>query len=145
MKTIETQITIPASIAQVWSVLMDHTSYQNWNPFISNISGLVHPGSTLEVTIHPEEDKSMNFSPIVLKNNAYQEFRWKGKLWMQGIFDGEHYFILKPNGNQTQFIHGEHFTGILSGLLFKLIGKNTQNGFRAMNQALYKEVLKRMS
>ncbi len=145
MKTIETHITIPASISQVWSVLMDHTSYQKWNPFISNISGLTNPGNTLEVTIHPEENKSMHFSPIVLKNNTNQEFRWKGKLWVQGIFDGEHYFILKSDGKQTQFTHGEHFSGILSGLLFKMIGENTQNGFKAMNQALYNEVLKRMS
>jgi len=145
MKTIETQITIPASISQVWSVLMDHKSYSDWNPFISKIAGETTPGNALDVTILPEIDRPMHFKPIVLLNDLEQEFRWKGKLWIKGVFDGEHYFILKSKGNQTLLTHGEHFSGILSGLLFQMIGKNTEQGFKAMNQALYNEVLKRKS
>ena len=69
----------------------------------------------------------MDFKPIVLKNQFRQEFRWKGKLGMKGIFDGEHYFILEEiSTKQTRFIQGENFTGLLSGLLLKMIDEEHQ-------------------
>ena len=56
---------------------------------------------------------------------------------MRGIFDGEHYFIIQSSGsNQTTFIQGENFTGLFSGVLFHMIGENTEKGFQLMNQAL---------
>jgi hypothetical protein len=137
MRSIKTEIVINSSIEEVWNVLMDHQSYPIWNPFIKKISGSIHPGEYLQVTIQSEGNKSMKFNPVVLVNNINQEFRWVGKLGIKGVFDGEHYFILEQIGpNQTKFIHGEIFTGILSGLLIKMIGKDTEVGFVSMNEAL---------
>lgn len=60
-----------------------------------------------------------------------------GSLWVKGLFDGRHYFDLEPLGpTRYKLIHGEHFTGILSGLLLKQIGEETRRNFVAMNQAL---------
>jgi hypothetical protein len=79
----------------------------------------------------------MLFKPRVLINNTNREFRWKGKLFINGIFDGEHYFILnKISDNKTELIHGEIFTGILSGLIFNKIYKDTIAGFELMNKGL---------
>lgn len=145
MKKIETTLIIPASTQQVWSVLMDYTSYPQWNPFIIKISGKTEVNQTLQVTISPKPNNTMDFTPTVLKNDITQEFRWKGKLWVDGIFDGEHYFILESLGDhQTKFIHGEQFTGLLAAPLFKLIKENTKKGFEAMNLKLNDEVLKRI-
>ena len=86
----------------------------------------------------------MQFKPIVITNSQGQEFRWKGKLFVKGIFDGEHYFIVEPVGSdQTRFIHGENFTGIFSGLMFKMIGEDTLTGFQAMNIALKNQAEKK--
>jgi hypothetical protein len=64
-----------------------------------------------------------------------------GKLGIKGVLDGEHYFQLKVIDSQkTELIHGENFSGILSGLLLKMIGEKTKNGFEAMNEALKIEV-----
>jgi hypothetical protein len=146
MKAIETEIIIPASKQQIWSVLMDHSSYPNWNPFIIHISGKSEVKQSLQVKINPKPNNTMGFTPIVLVNNLNQEFRWKGKLWLNGIFDGEHYFILESlNEKQTKLIHGEQFSGILTAPLFSLIGNNTKKGFETMNIALKEEVLKRIS
>jgi hypothetical protein len=55
---------------------------------------------------------------------------------INGLFDGEHYFILKPNEKgTTDFIHGEKFSGILVPF-FKGMLKKTQEGFELMNQEL---------
>ena len=79
----------------------------------------------------------MQFQPIVLVNDSEKEFRWIGKLFVTGIFDGEHYFLLEEvSPNQTRFIQGENFTGLLSGILMRMIGKNTEAGFIEMNKSL---------
>jgi hypothetical protein len=90
---------------------MDHESYPTWNPFIKQISGTNQPGEYSLVEIQAGTNKPMQFTPIVITNNQGQEFRWRGKLLVKGIFDGEHYFIVEPVGSdQSRFIHGENFT-----------------------------------
>lgn len=60
---------------------------------------------------------------------------------MKGVFDGEHYFILEEiTPNQTRFIQGENFTGLLSAILMKMIGEDTRGGFISMNEALKTQV-----
>lgn len=137
MKSIRTQITINAPAAQVWKVLTNFSDYPNWNPFIKSISGEPAVGGSLNASIQLPGQNPMTFKPTVLKAEEGREFRWLGKTFFNGLFDGEHYFILKPiNDQETEFIHGEQFTGLLAGAIFKMIGENTKKGFEAMNQAL---------
>lgn len=140
MRNIKTEISINASPTEVWNILLDHEAYPDWNPFIKKISGPPQPGENLLVNIQPPDSKAMEFKPLVLVNEKEKEFRWVGKLFVKGIFDGEHYFLLESVGpNETIFTQGENFTGILSGLLMKMIGKNTLRGFESMNDALKKK------
>jgi hypothetical protein len=140
MRNLETEITINASLNVVWDILLDHSAYPDWNPFITQISGPTQPGENLVVNLKPPDGKSMEFKPRVLANEKEKEFRWIGKLFVKGIFDGEHYFLLDPVGpNETLFTQGENFTGILSGLMMKMIGENTKVGFESMNKALKKQ------
>ena len=68
-------------------------------------------------------------------------FRWRGKLWLKGLFDREHYFRLEAlESNKTLFIHGERFSGLLVAPLMKMIGENTKRGFEQMNEALKMKV-----
>ena len=137
MRNLKTDIVINAPSEAVWNILMDHESYPTWNPFIKQISGTTQPGKYISVELQAGKNKPMQFKPIVITNNQSKEFRWRGKLFVKGIFDGEHYFILEPIGSdQTRFIQGENFTGILSGLMIKMIGEDTVEGFHAMNNAL---------
>ncbi len=139
MKTIETEIRIDTDISYVWNVLMDFDNYPKWNPFIRSIHGEQKTGNRLMVDIKPPGGKEMSFKPEILILNPNREFRWKGKLFIHGLFDGEHFFMLESVGNdQTRFIHGESFSGILVPLLGGML-KKTRNGFQLMNEALKKE------
>jgi hypothetical protein len=136
MKKIETEILIQAPIDLVWTVLTDFDSYPGWNPFVRSIRGIKSVGEILEVQIQPPGGKGMTFRPEILKFDLEKEFRWKGKLLVRGVFDGEHYFILEKKGEKaTQLIHGEVFTGILVSLLSGTLTK-TGDGFRLMNEAI---------
>ena len=139
MRSIETSIIIEAPKDKVWSVLTDFERYPQWNPFIKSLTGVTEVGNTISATIQPPESGAMTFKPTVLVFDNEKEFRWKGKLLIKGLFDGEHFFILKDNGNgSTEFIQGEQFGGILVGLLSKALVK-TEEGFNLMNEALKKE------
>lgn len=81
----------------------------------------------------------MTFKPEVLKVDVNKEFRWKGKLLLKGIFDGEHYFQLMDLGDgTTHFVHGESFIGLLVPLMGGALTK-TKMGFELMNEALKRE------
>jgi hypothetical protein len=139
MKTIESEIVINASPEKVWSVLTRFEDHKRWNPFITSIKGEGVVGNNLVVSIKPPGGGGMTFKPVVLKFDAPKEFRWRGKLGVKGIFDGEHYFILEEAGaNRTRFIHGENFSGILVSLMKGALEK-TRQGFILMNQSLKKE------
>jgi hypothetical protein len=142
MKNIQTEILINTDITKVWDVLMNFDNYPKWNPFITSISGESKLGSRLTVSIKPPGGNGMTFKPNILTLEANKEFRWKGKLGINGIFDGEHYFILEVLENdKTKFIQGEKFSGLLVPLVGKMLDK-TQKGFEAMNEKL-KEMTER--
>ena len=134
--SLDTRIIIKATPAQVWEVLTDFAKYPEWNPFVQSLQGEVQVGNTIETQL-----PGMKFTPTVMVFDANKEFRWKGKLFFRGLFDGEHFFQLKDNGDgTTTFIHGENFDGILVGLLKnKLLGE-TKTGFEEMNAALRERV-----
>lgn len=140
-KELRTSIVINKSPEKVWAVLTDFEKYPQWNPFIQHISGNPVVGKQITAKIAPPEGQSMVFTPIVLAFTPNKEFRWIGKLWIKGLFDGDHKFELIDNQNgTTTLIHSEKFGGILVGLFEKMIDNNTKKGFEQMNEQLKKRV-----
>lgn len=137
MKKIETSVLINASAERVWNLLMDAPAYPEWNPFIQQLEGTLAKGETIKAKIQPPGKQAMIFKPIVLVCDTNKEFRWIGKLMIKGLFDGEHFFKLEAiNAKQTKLIHGEQFSGLLTGILLAMIAKATKEGFHQMNEAL---------
>lgn len=137
MKAIKTQILIDASPESVWQTLTDFESFGEWNPFITSIEASAEEGSELSIVIEPKPGSKTSFKPEVLVSMPAEELRWKGKLFVKGLFDGEHYFILeRQNDGSTLFKHGEYFSGLLVRPLMSMIGEDTEQGFKAMNSAL---------
>jgi hypothetical protein len=81
----------------------------------------------------------MRFTPTVLAVKPERELRWLGKLLLPGLFDGEHYFLLEPIGEErTRFTHGENFSGLLVSIFGGALSA-TEEGFKAMNLALKRQ------
>lgn len=139
MKHLETNITIHSPARIVWDILMDFDNYPNWNPFIKRLSGNAQLDGKLDAIIFNGK-KDFNFKPKVVTYKEGTEFGWKGKLFIKGIFDGQHYFQLKEDQSAdtptTEFFHGEYFSGILAGMLLKSLGEATEQGFKNMNLAM---------
>jgi len=143
---IETEILIAASPARVWALLMDFERHPQWNPFIRQIQGEAMVGRRLRVRVKPAGGHELGFEPEVLIVKPMQEFRWKGQWLVPGLFDGEHYFELRPDADgATVLVHGERFSGLLVPFLRGQLNTDTRPGFIAMNEALRQEVLKTAS
>jgi hypothetical protein len=137
---IDTSIEIAAPPARVWSILMDFAGYPRWNPFVRSISGDVEVGASLVVSIEPPGGRAMRFRPVVIAVEPQRELRWKGKLLIPGLFDGEHWFRLRPTTHDALvFEHGEQFSGLLVPRFRPTLENTTRNGFVAMNEALKRE------
>lgn len=138
---VHTEIEIKASAQQVWAVLSDFQTYPEWNPFIKSIIGKPEQGEKLRIEVQPGDAKPMRFSPKVLIAEPEQELRWLGHLGVRGLFDGEHYFLIKAvSENLVHFHHGERFSGLLVGMLRNSLERDTKRGFEEMNQALQARV-----
>jgi hypothetical protein len=137
MKQLHTEIQINASAQTVWNILTDFNKYPEWNPFIRSFQGDVSEGSQFTVVLQPPDSNPMTFKPTCLKLVKDKEFRWLGRLWMPGLFDGEHIFELIDNGNhRIRFVQREKFKGLLVPLLWKQLDTGTRKGFELMNQKL---------
>ena len=135
MKTLYTEITIQALPEKVWNILIDFESYHEWNPFVLSIEGKPEVGTQLKVVLKNGKGTSV-FKPKVVSVKVNSAFAWLGSLPL-GMFTGHHQFrIEKINEKEVKFIQTEEFSGLLSGILLKLIGEATKQSFMAMNEAL---------
>lgn len=136
MHSIKTEIIINANKEKVWEILTDFGNYPTWNPFIISIKGEPVEGSRLTNTLLNGQ-KTMTFKPRILKVTPHAYFEWLGSLWFKGLFDGRHYFKIEETGpGQVKLIHGEEFSGLLSGSILNQIGEQTRQNFIRMNNAL---------
>lgn len=141
MDEIVTRIEIDASPEAVWSVLTDFEAYPEWNPVL-DVDGEAVEGERLDVTTDYENTRPMTFRPTVLVVDEPTELRWQGRLFVPGLYDGEHRFMLTPvdDAQRTRLTHAETFRGVLVGFINRRIGDAVEAGFDRMNDALKNRV-----
>ncbi|MFC3058717.1 SRPBCC domain-containing protein [Paenirhodobacter populi] len=130
---IVTEVGIDAPPAQAWALLGDPESYRDWNPFIVSLQGELAEGARLTATMRPQAGREMTFRPTVLKVAPERELRWRGRLLLPRILDGEHYFLLEQRDGGTRLVHGERFRGLL---LWFIDARQFRADFDRMNMAL---------
>lgn len=137
MKNLHTEIIINASAQKVWSILTDFEKFPEWNPMVVSIEGKEEVGAQLTVALKNGSSTS-TFQPKVVVFEKEKAFEWLGHLPL-GMFNGRHQFkVEKLSDSQVKFVHREDFSGWLSGLIMRMIGEQTRQGFIAMNEALKK-------
>jgi hypothetical protein len=137
MRELITQLEINAPAERVWGILVDFEGYPRWNPFIRHINGEPKEGSRLRAFLQPPGSRGMTIKPVVLRADPGRELRWLGRLFLPGLFAGEHRFVIEPTaGSEVIFTQAERFRGLLVPLLWNFLDKKTRDGFNRMNEAL---------
>jgi hypothetical protein len=136
-RKLRAEVEIEAPPDRVWEVLTDFAAYQEWNPFIVQAAGEATPGTRLELHMRLPGRRPTTFRPEVLEADPSRRLRWLGRLFVPGLFDGEHSFTIEAAGPaRTRLTQHEEFRGLLAPLLLAAIAKPTQAAFHEMNQAL---------
>ena len=136
MRLIETATDIQASAARIWSILTDFPAYPAWNPFITAAERELRLGARLEITIALPGHRRMTFRPVVLVVERERELRWRGRMLIPRLFDGEHAFGLEQRAETCRFLHAERFAGMLLPFLGEELFEAIRRGFESMNAAL---------
>jgi hypothetical protein len=140
-RSIETEVEIHGTAAQVWEVLTDFGRYPEWNPFILRITGTLQTGSQLKALVQTPHFPKITIRPLLLNVEAEHELRWLGHWIVPKVFDGEHLFAIEPLGEaKVNFVQKELFTGLLVPLVWGKMAGNIRLGFEKMSQALKKRI-----
>lgn len=133
---IRTEVEISAPCAEVWGILTDFPRYQEWNPFITEISSDAVEGHPLQLMLSLPEGRDLKLKLRLLRFEQNRELRWRGHLLFPGLFDGEHFFRLEELGpRRTRLVQGENFSGVLLRFTGRTITRRAR-GFVYMNNAL---------
>jgi hypothetical protein len=130
-KSVHTELTIPATPEEIWSILMDVPGYKEWNPVLIPIEGELVEGNKLKYRmIQPGGTESVVDSKVV-KIIEHKLLNQYGGI--PGFLTFDHRYILEPvNGGTRVTIH-EDYRGI--GVLFW----NTswvESAYQKVNKAL---------
>lgn len=139
-KRLSATIDIEAKPGEVWGVLTDLETYEEWNPHIPDGRGAPVIGETIELRMVAGGDRRMTMKPTVTEAIPGEAFEWLGHLGIRGVFDGRHRFDLEPVSGGTRLTQSEEFTGFLVPLLSGMLDTSTRPGFEAMNLALKERV-----
>lgn len=135
MRIIERAVDIQAPPAAVWQFLTDTDRYEDWNPFMPRLSGRLAAGERLTLTVRPGK-RAMTFRPTVLAVEDGAVIRWRGRLGVRGLVNGEHELRLEPiPDGGTRFVQRETCTGLFVPMMLRVLD-DAATGFAAMNAAL---------
>jgi hypothetical protein len=139
VKEVRSEIVINSYPENVWKILTDFATYDQWNPFINKIIGLPREGDKIDIYIETPSGKKRKYSPRVTKVEEARELRWFGKSSLPGLLNAEHIFTIEEiQPQQVRFVQLEVFDGLLSGLFGKGMDSDVKQGFEDMNYALKK-------
>ncbi len=125
MKFFSVKINIACSPEEIWTVLMDTSSYPEWATGTHRLEGQIAPGETLELFTASKPDKSMTLKVSHLE--PQRTFTLSGGLPFNS-FKGDRTFTLIPQADgTTDFSMREVFSGWLSPLLGRLIPDLTKS------------------
>ncbi len=108
------EVEIAAPLAHVFGVLTDFKSYEEWNPFLTSVSGQLAVGQKLSVEMSLPEGKTYVLEPEVTHVTENAELRWRGRYLSPALLEAEHFFVLSERpGGVTRVVQGQNFSGFL--------------------------------
>lgn len=137
MLNAETKIKLQATPEEAWQVLKDLANFNQWNTrtsFTPNNNDItVGKKLTMRVKLF---SLWLNVPVMIQSYDKENGLRWVGGI--PGLYRGSHYFYCKKQGDQTVFIQGEDFTGLLVPLMWPMLKKELMGLYESGNLSFAK-------
>jgi hypothetical protein len=135
---LRSEVEINAPIAHVYRVLTQFVHYQEWNPFLTSVSGKLEVGQTLAVEMSLPEGQTYLLQPRVTQVTENSELRWQGRFLFPALLQAEHFFQLREQDRGvTRVVQGQNFSGFLLRFAGNALTLSAR-GSVYLNQALKK-------
>ena len=135
-RELKTQIEIAAPPSLAWSVLTDFARYPAWNPFIIEVSGSARENATIDYRFEFPRGVRVRTKARILRAEPERELRWTAHFVSSSLFNGEHYFVIKPtSGSSFVFHHGEIFSGGLLPVALPVLQRSGPPIYRGLTAA----------
>lgn len=142
MREIQTEITIAAPRAKVWSILSNIDKWQDWSPVIKQANGTATLGSKLSITMCGKEGKDgaagPKYEPVITVLEEPKRLQWRATMLAGFIFENGKILELEESGSGTRLVHTETFSGLMTPLMWGQMKKGVPPMLNSMNEALKK-------
>ena len=109
-RSVHTELTVPASPEDIWSVLIDAPGYKEWNPVFVHVEGEYREGAKLQYQLKPPDGDQMAVPATVKKLIPRKELNQYGGI--PGVLTFSHTYLLEPVDRGTRVTQKEEYRGI---------------------------------
>ena len=121
---------------QVWEVLSNLQDYAQWNPLNVAAEGEAVAGTRVAMKFIDPGRPGKILEQQVRVTHSEEPFKleWLGRVPI--LFEGRHYFILRPSKGGTELEHGERLSGLIPAFWSQRRMELQRRAYEAMNRAL---------
>lgn len=135
VKRVSTEIIIESTPEKIWSVLMDESGYQHWNPVLLPLEGDISQGATIRYQWTQANGGSVEIDSRVMSLVENVELHQRGGT--PGVLTFDHRYTLTPSKGGTLVQQTEVYRGI--GVLF-WDANQMEPAYQKVNEALKERV-----
>lgn len=112
-KSAYSEIVVTAPRERVWDVITDLGAYPEWNPVVTQATGKLAEGESLEVELSESGGDSNAAELEVVIFRPMRKLRWQERLLVPGLRDREYEIIVAPAGEgRWRVVQRERIEGV---------------------------------
>ncbi len=137
MPVYETTFDVGASPERVWAVLTALDRYDEWNPQMKGVRGILERGAQIGFRLVLPGRPAMNLTATVEEVEPNALLSWRGHLGAAWFFEGFRRFAIRPLGvDRASVTHVEDVHGVFAPVFGVVMGPAVQKSHDALNEAL---------
>ena len=113
-KSVHAELLINAPAAAVWAVIVDPTSYGEWNPIFKSVEGTFAKGARMAISMRLEDGSFTPVEAVVEEMVPNQKLHQRAGF--PGVLTADHQWLLEETPEGTRIIQHEEYRGV--GVLF---------------------------
>lgn len=130
------QITIRASVADVWGILNNFAAWQNWNPLYVKSEGKLAIGETIHFSVALPGLKPHDGSAKVISLEPGKQVQYQ-MVSAGGLVKATRFIeLVEVEPGLCTLTNGEIMGGLIGPVLYLIVGRRVEEGLAGMNKAL---------